>query len=66
MRAAAQAFDGGETGRRGRGEQLVTNVGLAGHFPGEAAQGHAAVDDGNRPDVDGLRIVLVVVVDFRR
>lgn len=43
-------------------EELVRVVRHAGDLPGEAAQGHAAEDDGERPNVDLLGIVLFGVV----
>lgn len=51
-------------GGGGRGEKFVGVVGHAGHFPGEAAEGHAAEDDGEGPDVGGLGVVFSFVVDF--
>lgn len=52
---------------RGRGgsKKLVRVVLQARLLPGKAAQGHAAKDDGQRPNIGGAGIIFLFIVDFR-
>lgn len=52
------------TRRRLGGEELKRAVAHPRHLPGEAAEGHAAVNDGERPNVDGLGVVFPFIVDL--
>lgn len=50
----------------GRGdEESVRVVADTGLLPGKSAQGHAAEDDGQRPDVRGAWIVFLFIVHLR-
>lgn len=47
-------------------KELERAIGKTGKLPGEASERHAAVDDGQRPDIHRLWVVLLFVVDLRR
>lgn len=55
--------DGGADGGR-RGEEAEGVVGLAGRFPWEATESHAAEDYGERPNVCRLWVVFNFIADF--
>ena len=47
-----------------RDEETVRVVRDSGRFPREAPEGHAAEDDGERPNIRGLRVVFWLIIDF--